>query len=360
MKNQHTGWTPQLGEHRNARQVEAWPQLDLLKPSTTVISSLGHVQLAPLVCALWCVTLGYIIGADHALAGDTFTASSDRPARFAFEYNNDLFAGTDRDYTGATRFAWSPEGARGEGTLFTLSQEAWTPDDTTAERPPIGQHPYTGWLYLSAARATIVAEGTWMQYASIGVLGPSSRAEAVQRFLHKASGSAAVNGWDSELGDRIALQLGLRKDVSALRHSVASGVELDLGAHAGAGFGTVMGYLHAGTSLRIGRGTTYTVGPPDTAPGAPDFAAAFAPMNALYVHIGIGARAVGWDATLDTDNLPAASVNIEPLVADMRAGIVASSGHWRLAYTHVLNTRTYRTGIATHTFGSLNIARSLR
>ena len=271
--------------------------------------------------------------------------------------------GTDRDFTGATRLAWSPAGSPGshdERTLFTLAQDAWTPDDTDAERPPTGQRPYAGWLALSAARAAVVGEGTWTRYASIGVLGPSARAEAVQRFLHEASESAPVNGWDSERGDRAALQLGFRRDVSAVRRRVTAGSALDLGTHAGAALGTVMGYLHAGVSLRIGRGSTRTVGPPDTVPGAPDFAAAFAPANARYAHVGIGARAVGWDETLDADTSRAPEVDAEPLVADVRAGVVAAFGRWRVAYTHALRTKAYRTGRATQTFGSLNIARVLR
>jgi len=355
--------------------------------------------LVRLACALCCVSLGNALGADNALADSApahdrasdvmpaavaarapiesesesesesgsgaaaATASPARPARFAFEHDNDLLVGTDRDFTGATRLAWSPassSGSHGEHTLFTLAQDAWTPDDTDATRPPNGERPYAGWLQLSAARATIVHESTWTRYASIGVLGPSSRAEDVQRFLHEASGSAPVNGWDSERDDRAALQLGFRRDVSTLRRSLSTGGELDLGTHAGAALGTVMGYVHAGASLRIGRGTTRTVGPPDTVPGAPDFAAVFAPANARYAHVGIGARAVAWDTTLDADTSRAPDVDAEPLIADVRAGVVVALGRWRVAYTHALRTKAYRTSLATQVFGSLNIARVLR
>ena len=51
---------------------------------------------------------------------------------------------------------------------------------------------------------------------------------------------------------------------------------------------------------------------------------------------------------------------VGPLVADVRAGVVAAFGRWRVAYTHALRTRAYRTGRATQTFGSLNIVRVLR
>ena len=150
---------------------------------------------------------------------------------------------------------------------------------------------------------------TWTRCASIGVLGPSARAEAVQRFLHKAKESAPVNGWNSERGDRASLQLGLRKDVLLLHRRSLTERELDLDAHAGAALGTVMGYLQAGVSLRNGRGTSQTVGPPDVVPGEPDFAAAFAPANV----------------------------------------------HRCVAYTHALNTKTFRTDRATHAFESFSI-----
>ena len=287
-------------------------------------------------------------------------APPERPARVAFEYDNDLFAGTDRDYTGATRLAWSPAGTGGERTLFTLAQDAWTPEDTDAARPPAGQRPYAGWLYLSAARAVAAGEGTWTGHVSVGVLGPSAGAEAVQRFLHEATGSEPVNGWDSERGDRAALQLGLRRDVSAVRRRTVAGRELDLGWHAGAALGTVTGYLHAGGSLRFGRGTARTVGPADTVPGAPDLAAAFAPEGARYAHVGAGVRAVGWDETMGADGARVDGVDAEPLVADLRAGVVAAFGRLRVAYTHALRTRAHRSGRATHAFGSLNLALVLR
>jgi len=58
--------------------------------------------------------------------------------------------------------------------------------------------------------------------------------------------------------------------------------------------------------------------------------------------------------------LRAPSVDLEPLVTEMRAGIVATFGHWRFAYTYALGTKTYRTGRDTHAFGSVNIARLMR
>ena len=307
-------------------------------------------------------------GASAAAPVPAAASEGAAPARVAFEYDNDLFAGTDRDYTGGLRFAWSPAGTptgpRGSRTLFTLAQDAWTPEDTDAASPPAGQHPYAGWLYLSAARATAAGEGTWTRHVSLGVLGPAAGAEAVQRALHEATGSDPVQGWDAQRGDRVALQLGLRRDASLMRRETIAG-PVDLGAHAGAALGTVTGHLHAGASLRLGRGTTRTAGPADTVPGSPDFAVAFAPPGARYLHLGIGVRAVGWDETLEAGNppmgeAPSRDARAEPLVADLRAGAVAAFGRLRVAYTHALRTREYRSGRATHAFGSLNLAWVLR
>ena len=123
--------------------------------------------------------------------------------------------------------------------------------------------------------------------------------------------------------------------------------------------GTVATYAGAGLSLRVGRGTTRAVGPPDTAPGAPDFAAALSPAGARYGFVGIGARAVGRDATLDAGE-GGRDVEAEPVVLDARAGLVVALGRLRLGYTHALRTRAHRSGRSTHAFGSLNLAASLR
>ena len=206
-------------------------------------------------------------------------------------------------------------------------------------------------------------DGTWTWHASLGVLGPSAGAETVQRALHEATGSAPVRGWDAERGDRPALQLGARRDVSLVRRRVrAGGADLgdaDLGAHGALVLGTVTSHAEAGLSLRIGRGTTRAVGPPDTAPGAPDFAVALAPAGTRYVHVGVGARAVGRDATFEAGE-GARDARAEPVVLDARAGLVVALGRWRLGYTHALRTRAHRSGRPTHAFGSLNVAASLR
>ena len=195
------------------------------------------------------------------------------------------------------------------------------------------------------------------------MLGPSSGAEAVQRALHEATGSTPVRGWDSERGDRLALQLGARRDAPLLRRPArVGGADLgdaDLGAHGALALGTVATHADAGLSLRVGRGTTRAVGPPDTAPGAPDFAVALAPAGARYAHLGLGARVVGRDATLDAGE-GGRDGRAEPVVLDARAGLVVALGRWRLGYTQVLRTREHRAGRPTQAFGSLNVAASLR
>src|SRR5690554_6276738 len=146
---------------------------------------------------------------------------------FTFSWDNDLFIGEDQGYTNGgflgyltnsaedtnspstisralrDNLSWFPGiGAESDqhATSFTLSQLIVTSEDISLREPRETDLPYVGYLSLSSSlwswnEDTITGLGL-----HLGVVGPESGAESIQKWVHKVTGSDRPRGWDAQLG----------------------------------------------------------------------------------------------------------------------------------------------------------------
>ena len=75
-----------------------------------------------------------------------------------------------------------------------------TPEDITVKGPQFDDIPYAGHLSLSGTLWSWNADTITGFGAHIGVIGPESGAESVQKWVHKATGSDKPQGWGNQLG----------------------------------------------------------------------------------------------------------------------------------------------------------------
>ena len=143
-------------------------------------------------------------------------------------WDNDLLTGTDRGYTNGVRFSYLTDTADendgksarfarilrdelrflpGIGTVdskqavsLSLRQFMVTPEDITVKGPQFDDIPYAGHLSLSGTLWSWNADTITGFGAHIGVIGPESGAESVQKWVHKATGSDKPQGWGNQLG----------------------------------------------------------------------------------------------------------------------------------------------------------------
>jgi hypothetical protein len=143
-------------------------------------------------------------------------------------WDNDLLTGTDRGYTNGVRFSYLTDTADesdgksarfarvlrdelrflpGIGTVdskqavsLSLRQFMVTPEDITVKGPQFDDIPYAGHLSLSGTLWSWNADTITGFGAHIGVIGPESGAESVQKWVHKATGS------DSRKGGGVSLE----------------------------------------------------------------------------------------------------------------------------------------------------------
>lgn len=108
------------------------------------------------------------------------------------------------------------EGRRRNGA-FGMHALMITPDDLGRTEPIYDDVPYAGILSNNFTLFSWDRNDFDAYYASLGILGPQSNAESVQKNVHKLIGSTEPRGWDNQLGNRIIVQVGY---VRGIRHYV--------------------------------------------------------------------------------------------------------------------------------------------
>lgn len=179
-----------------------------------------------------------------ALASICLSAGTEAtPWKVIGQWDNDLLTGTDNGYTNGTRIAFARElptdskthyflqdtlqrlsGARRSGPLggirfpeagvsrfqygIGLTQLMFTPSDTEALRPPLGERPYAGWLGLEISLQASGGNSASTVTFSIGTTGRLAYARDIQKWIHEhISNSPVFQGWDSQAPGELTVNL---------------------------------------------------------------------------------------------------------------------------------------------------------
>jgi hypothetical protein len=312
------------------------------------------------------------------------TAADDGALTLTIE--NDTFTGSDNNYTNGVGISWVsadlgtyddqsfvskwgrfwsflPFVNNGGYTTYagwSLVQEMHTPDDINDPNPPEDDQPYAGILYVDSLLYAKTEGWAHAWELKLGVVGPSSQAEDVQKWIHDLIGSDEPQGWDTQLPDEPVINIGY-----TVAHLAAAGhapglVEwrivpvgtLSLGTYfTGAGIGT---YGEVGwnlvdafgvTSLRTGLNTASAVG--------------VGPVNGWSVALfgGIGGYGVIHYLPLDgTVFKDSRSVDSEPFVGMASLGFCVRHGHLTLSYALTYFTKTFETERESPEFGTVSLS----
>lgn len=316
--------------------------------------------------------------ATHAtplLADDT---PSSQRGTFSLIYENDIFAGTDRNYTNGIDLAYlsAPNAAPRPAQWLArtvlradqhdiiyagigIGQSIFTPRNTEATAPLPDEHPYAGWLH--ATFLTAVDSGKTLDTLSIdlGLVGPSSGAEWVQNHVHELIGSDEANGWDNQIQDEFGFVVSYERKWRALAEWRRNGLGVDVIPHAGVSIGNVLTQAATGLIFRLGQDLANDYGPPRVRP-AQAGAGFFAPRDhfSWYLFVGASGRAVAYNIVLDgnafRDGGP--SVNRKPLVAEGQAGLVLQMGRVQSAFTVITRTDEFDGQGKQELFGAISLS----
>jgi hypothetical protein len=279
--------------------------------------------------------------------------------------NDAYFNISDRHYTNGFYFSMTTPPRPGNETFMRrynvfIGQSIFTPEDLLTDTPDPEDRPYAGWLYGGVRMYRESLTVLDRVDLSLGIVGPSSGADAVQRWLHSMHvfGGIPPRGWASQLHDEPTVVLsGQRTWRVTLTQGFLDG---ELLPEANLSLGNVFTYAGVGASLRAGRNLRADWGAPRIQPAlqGSDFVDRDAVGDfAWYIFAGIEGRAIARNIFLDGNTFKdSPSVAREAFVADYNLGFALIGGPmaFRLSYTE--RTREFETQHGNDKFIALTLS----
>ena len=321
-----------------------------------------------------------------AAACSTQAAAEPATEALTFTLENDSFTGSDNNYTNGLGITWvSSEletydddsfvsqwggalsflpfvGDEGYRTYaaWTVAQEMHTPDDITNPYPPTNDQPYAGVLYVDGLLYAQKERWTHVWQLKLGIVGPASQAEDVQRDFHDLVGGDEPMGWHEQLPDEPVINVGY-----TVAHLAASGRVGDsaewrvvpvgtagLGTYftgAGAGAYAEVGWnlvdALGGTALRTGMNAASTVGVGPVDQWSVGFFGGFAGYGVAHF--------LPLDGTVFHDSR---SVDSEPFIGMGTLGFSVRNGGFVLGLAATMLTDSFEDQRESAEFGTLSMS----
>lgn len=174
---------------------------------------------------------------------------------FSIRLENDIFAHSDGDYTSGMELLWSQAyrvDAEGDtnsheclqrlaattllgrdryaslGNSFSVGQKMFTPQDLRATELVVSDRPYAGWSYISFAAHGRNGKRLDSIGLTLGIVGPSSYAEFLQRSIHELLDNKIPSGWDNQLKDEVGLNLLFLQEKRIWHRPMSTEFEMEL------------------------------------------------------------------------------------------------------------------------------------
>lgn len=335
------------------------------------------------------------------LSGLTSGEATDRDAYLIFQLDNDLFTGSDTDYTNGARFAYMQpisadsmnrfqnalkgmsgvEGPRGfgmlgslietESTLYDygigLTQVMFTPDDPELLASPPGQRPYAAWLGLELSLHAKNETALSSVVLSIGVTGKYAFGEETQEWVHtNISNSPIFQGWDSQIPTEVTLNLNFdrKRRYGKLADATKDWIlQVDGYFEWGAYLGNALTEAYVGTMVRVGYKLPLQYMTPrlqfgnyphelfsDGEKGGSAWS--------LYAFAGGRGSAVLHNITLDGPVFRSFDTGTasESFVGELIAGVGVRFHGFTFAYSRTFRSKEFEGQLKSHQFGSVLIS----
>ena len=233
---------------------------------------------------------------------------------------------------------------------FFFGQNIYTPDhvDEPAKRSD-NDMVFAGWLYtgMFVQRATRHVLDHFE--ANIGVIGPSSKADQVQYWIHDTFDSGDPIGWDDQLGDELAIDLTWMRKQRLQSGWLAPTEHSDLIVEYGATVGSVHRHLQTGVTARYGFNLDKTFGP-----GRLVLPSGLSTLRTdRTAHFGyLFARASG---RVVEHNRFLTGLDDEPLVGEFQVGAVYQYKRLELGYSQTFFTREFAEQSGKDSIGALTV-----
>lgn len=383
-------------------------------------NGLGRTALALAMSVLFLSpALAQAVNESAAGAGDCIAEETLRFRGGTARLENDLFTGTDQNYTNGVAVTlishdipgrlrpeclqapvrlhaelikfmnpdfWADAGnsANTQNVVVKFGQSMYTPKDFSRTDLILDDRPYAGLLYMGLAwnrrkhEPESNREMLDTREITLGVIGPWSLADQTQNLVHDARGIDRFEGWQHQLKNEPAFQLALDRKFREFRGhgAIIPGFSADTIRSLGLRLGNIETSAALGIEGRIGWNLPNDFGSYPLRPGAenrpPSGASihgkssdsvpvASRPRPGVHLFGILEAKAVAYDFSLDGNLFrPSHSVSRRPWVAQAAAGVSAQgilAGHGvRLAVMRVYRTREFEEQSTNQAYGSVALS----
>jgi hypothetical protein len=292
---------------------------------------------------------------------------------FSFHLENDVFAGTDRYYTHGVKLAWiSPDRmSNNSDPLFrqaisvSVGQNIYTPYDIERADLIKDDRPYAGISYFTLALHRKKDQTMDTFEFLMGIVGPSSLAKQMQRFVHSLYRGTKPQGWHHQLKDELVFDLVYDKKWRIFRSEETKTVEYDFIGHVGGSLGTMITAIATGWQFRFGSNLPRDFGTFLLRPGGESGALFVEHVNhraeikqsGIHGFLYLVGHAVVRNIFLDGNTFQKSHrVEKYPFVGDIALGFVISKNRFKFSYAYVFRTKQFKTQTKPQVFGAINIS----
>lgn len=315
-----------------------------------------------------------------------------------FFVDNDIFNGTDQDYTSGMRVAWISDevdelnyvprlqrklgflsGADGSDSIINdlwgfentdkvsyqygvaLTQQIFTPEFYDGPRP-LDERPYAAWLGFGFSLHASDQNTLNSVTLNLGVVGPAALGEQTQDFVHRTIDSDFFDDWDSEIPNEFTINLDLSQKRQLNYYSATDFPILPLDftsfSEVGVSLGNRLTAAKLGWHFKLGYNIPNSFSNPKISPTSNPLG--WKPNTdggkvSCFFIAGVEGQAVLHDITIDGPlfrdfNTHSSS---EPLVLDYYYGATVKYKSYELTYTTTARSREFKQQDSSQKFGSL-------
>jgi hypothetical protein len=282
---------------------------------------------------------------------------------FGFVEDNDAFISLTKDqyYTNGLIFSYQFLSNKTSDKLikkiynFQIGQFMFTPSKPNV--PDIVEHdrPFAGYLFANFGVTNYYKKQQFLRLNyQLGILGPGSQADDVQKWLHRTFSFKNVAGWEYQIRD----QIGINIDAFYLKNLQYYGHgTIDLNIFSEVKFGTIFNQLGIGFISRIGFKNLASVS--NTVLFNSNISHQQKRIKEFYFYVKPQFTYVISNATLEgslfNNNSPV-TFNAEPLTGSLQFGLKCTTKHFNLGYSISYLTQSVDNNRDTaHAYGSVDV-----
>jgi hypothetical protein len=319
------------------------------------------------------ILLLIVLGSSLMLTAFVQLGFAQNRGAFSFHLENDVFALTDRYYTHGVKLTWisrfkmtqETNPISSQAISVSLGQNIYTPYEIEREDLIEDDRPYAGISYLSLALHRKKEQTMETFEFLLGIVGPSSLAKQMQKFVHSLYRGTQPQGWHHQLKDEIVYNFVFDKKWRIFRSMEAKKVGYDLISHFSGSVGTMMTAAATGWQFRFGSNLPRDFGTFLLRPGG-ESGAIFAEhadhladskRSGIHGYVYLVGHAVYRNIFLDGNTFQDSHrVDKRVFVGDIVLGVVITKNRFKFSYAYVFRTKQFETQAKPQIFGAINIS----